>query len=198
MSPPLHPALMPPKRRSSGPAGVTVAAVADDLLAQAEATKRARGEDTETGPIKFTKNHTRYGFLSNLSSHPVTLNTNKYYSAEHAFQASRTSSSASAEMIRLARTPLEARKAGKDCVPRNNWGEVKDIVMKTVISEKVKTNPELEEALLATKDRDLIAWDDLSDEYWCGTTCDSKNKLGKLWMEVRTERRERREKATAN
>ena len=81
---------------------------------------------------------------------------------------------------------------GRHCTIRKDWEEVKEQVMYKALVEKFSI-PELQKALLATGDEELIEGNYWHDNTWGDCYCDrckdikGQNLLGKLLMQVRDE-----------
>lgn len=90
--------------------------------------------------------HSHYSFPSNLSTYHVKLHRRS------CFQAQRCASTASAEGIRLAKTPLDARRFAEHTVPLSHWDNCRRLAMVLSVKGKLHANPELVQRLLDTKD----------------------------------------------
>ena len=112
-------------------------------------------------------------------------------SGEHGFQAAKGRDEAEHERIRLARSPLEAKRAGRRVALPVDWNRRRTHVMLAVVRAKFAV-PELRELLLATGGR-ILAEDSPYDPVWgCrdrsgGYT--GQNLLGRALMRVRDEAR---------
>ena len=72
---------------------------------------------------------------------------------------------------------------------RFNWDEVKVDIMRDILRAKVDQHEYVRRKLLATGDREIVE-DSWRDGYWgWGVNKDGLNMLGKLWMEIRNELR---------
>ena len=143
--------------------------------------------------ITFTKVGLPFGWLSNMSAHPVKYGGKEWKTTEALFQALRFDDDAIREEIRAQASPMtakmktKAKKSKMAIVP----GSPEDIAnMKTVLHLKIETYPELRKAIIDTEDALIIEdctkrkasiWGaQLIDDEWKG-----ENLLGKLWMELR-------------
>ena len=110
-----------------------------------------------------------------------------YQTSEHYYQAMKTLEETAQEEIRNAPSPKIARQLGRQAPLREDFDEVKNDIMRTVLKAKFTQHPNLQEILLATGGAELIEqapW----DEYWgSGRTNKGLNMLGKLLMELRSE-----------
>ena len=129
-----------------------------------------------------------YGCLSNFSSHGFELDGLWWPTSEHYFQAQKFVGTEHLEEIRLAKTPADAAKMGRERSRplRKDWEEVKDDVMERGLVCKFQTHQDIGQLLLDTGD-ELIIEDAPYDYYWgCGKDGSGKNRLGEMLMKVRT------------
>ncbi|MBU7582923.1 MAG: NADAR family protein [Nostoc sp. TH1S01] len=111
----------------------------------------------------------------------------KVLTSEHYFQAQKFVGTFHLEQIRLARTPKEAAKMGRERSRplRQDWEQVKDGIMKKAVLRKFKTHTDIREILLNTDDQEIVENSPI-DYYWgCGADGSGKNMLGIILMEVR-------------
>lgn len=74
---------------------------------------------------------------------------------------------------------------------RPDWDDVKVDKMREIIRAKADQHEYVRRKLLATGDRELIE-DSWRDDFWgWGPNGDGENMLGKLWMEIRAELRQK-------
>ena len=132
-----------------------------------------------------------YHFLSNFHPSPILFRGETYPTAEHLFQALKTRDGTIRKQIRLATVPGIAKMMGKSIHLRGDWEEVKYKLMYMVVKLKFQQNPELKEALLATKNGSLLEGNTWHDNYWGSCFCKvclgvkEKNQLGKILMSIR-------------
>ncbi len=147
---------------------------------------------------------TEYAFLSNfyvdkqqlfggLGYAPVVWLGGEYMTSEHAFQAAKTKTSADHDFVAAAESPRETKKRGRTIQIREDWDQVRDGIMYSILEAKFE-RPHLRERLLATAPAELIegttGW---HDNYWGNCSCEKcvgiegQNKLGKLLMQLRDE-----------
>jgi ribA/ribD-fused uncharacterized protein len=135
-----------------------------------------------------------YAFLSNFHAHPLTIDGITYPTAEHAFQAAKTHDQAVKQAIADKDTPANAKRAGgkrrgsliKGTLFRTDWEAVKLSVMKDILRLKF-ADPQLRQALLATRDTPLVEGNVWNDTFWGVCRGRGQNHLGRLLQEVRTE-----------
>jgi ribA/ribD-fused uncharacterized protein len=137
--------------------------------------------------INFYRVSDPYGCFSNFSLHPFDKNGIIWPTSEHYFQAQKFAGTAHEEALRLAPTPKELVKMGRDRSRplRKDWDQVKDDIMYDALMAKFTAHPELREILLATGDAQLVEHTD-KDNYWAdGGDGTGKNMLGILLMRLR-------------
>lgn len=148
--------------------------------------------------ITFTKVKLPYGWLGNMSPHPVTHNNILFPTTEHLFQALRFDPTHPIiSEINKHNSPMRAKmmiKSVKDdmiVVPRSN----EDIEnMLKVLLLKIETHENLKEELLTTGDLEIIedvtARPNDSGVFWGAALINGQwtgqNILGKCWMAIRT------------
>jgi len=155
--------------------------------------------DTTKDVITIRRVRDPFGYLGNMSPHPVSYHGagGKFATAEALFQALRfPRDSPLREEIRAARSPMAAKMIAKKnighmhVVPRS----VQDLEsMRFVLSLKVVAHVEVKNGLLSTGDRHIVedctARQTESGLYWGAALRDCAwfglNTLGILWMEVR-------------
>ncbi|MGB5631157.1 MAG: NADAR family protein [Waterburya sp.] len=137
--------------------------------------------------IFFYSKCPEYSWLSNFSNSKFTLDDLKWSSVEHFYQAQKFLETETFEQIRRSATPLKARKAGQNrsLVPRPDWHQVKEEVMRRAIYAKFEQNKQLKLRLLATGEEELIHHSS-RDLFWgCNKEGIGDNRLGKIIMEIR-------------
>lgn len=127
-----------------------------------------------------------YRWLSNFCEHPLTYDGIEYASVEHAYQAAKSRDPKERDYIAEAPTPGEAKKRGRKATLRQNWEEVKDIVMLECLHKKF-ADPSLRSQLLDTGESPLIEGNYWGDTYWGVCRGVGQNRLGELLMQVRQE-----------
>ncbi|TSC54674.1 MAG: hypothetical protein LiPW30_140 [Parcubacteria group bacterium LiPW_30] len=144
------------------------------------------GNDTEKQI--FFYEHEFYVF-SNYSSFMLEWKGKLYPTSEHAYHSEKFEDEELKEQIRNTRSAHDSQKlanANKD-KQRKDWNEVKLDVMKDILRAKVIQHPYVKKKLLESGDKELIE-DSWRDDFWgWGPNKDGENHLGKLWMEVREE-----------
>lgn len=124
-------------------------------------------------------------FLSNFYPAEIYFERITYPSVEYAYQAAKTFSVEDRLNIKKAHLPAIAKHLGRKVELREDWEEVKLVLMKRFLLEKFSASP-LKEKLLSTGDAELIEVNTWGDTFWGqhpeGT---GLNHLGRLLMEVR-------------
>jgi ATP phosphoribosyltransferase len=134
-----------------------------------------------------------YDFLNNFYLSPIVFFNVSWPSAEHLYQALKTSDPQIQDQIRHAPTPALAKKAGRMLLPSPDWEQEKFSAMLTAIRCKFQQHVELAQRLLATDDCELIESNDWHDNVWGDCHCEAcssiagTNFLGKILMQVRSE-----------
>lgn len=137
--------------------------------------------------IYFYTTGEKYGCFSNFSPHGFELDELWWATSEHYFQAQKFVGTPHVEEIRLAKTPKDAARMGRDRKRplRPDWEEVKDDIMRKAVLRKFETHADIREILLSTGD-ELIVENSPIDYYWgCGADGSGKNMLGQILVEVR-------------
>lgn len=143
--------------------------------------------------ICFRKVREEYGWLSNMSPHPVGV----WRTAEALFQAMRFKDQAIITEIHSQKSPMAAKLVAKKhldkmvVTPRSP----EDLDnMRHILRAKLMCNQQLIKALLETGDQEIV--EDVTNRpnesglFW-GKILNGpgENTLGKLWMELRAELR---------
>lgn len=86
-------------------------------------------------------------------------------------------------------TPALAKRTARSLPLRQDWGRVKQTIMRQVLEQKFHPvkHPELVQWLLATGEAELIEGNDWGDVYWGVCRGVGKNHLGNMLMETRLE-----------
>jgi ribA/ribD-fused uncharacterized protein len=133
-------------------------------------------------------------FLSNFWPCAVRYDGALYPSAEHAYQAAKTTDPDMRLYIAQCRTPGEAKRAGRDLPLRPGWdGPLRTKVMLMVVADKFLRNPELAGWLAATGGARLVEGNTWHDNFWgdchcgklSGCSLPGRNLLGLLLEGVR-------------
>jgi ribA/ribD-fused uncharacterized protein len=145
--------------------------------------------------ILFYKAEDHYGCFSNFSPHPIYIQGDYWPTVEHYYQAQKfqgTDLNFLMTQIWEAPTPKAATVIGRhpNHRPREDWEEIKLLVMAKAVWQKFITHGELTQILLATENEELIE-NSPKDYYWgCGADNTGRNELGKLLMVIREKLRQ--------
>lgn len=135
-----------------------------------------------------------YSFLSNFYSCPVVFEGVKYSSSEVAFQAAKLSDPADRIQFN-GLNAKDAKRLGHVVKLRDDWANVCNDIMLSILRDKFTRTPALGQMLLETGDAYLIEGNYWHDNYWGHCTCSRcahkphMNTLGILLMQVRYELR---------
>lgn len=152
--------------------------------------------------IAFRRVKDLYGWLGNMSPHPVTYAGQEWRTTEALFQALRFPfQSPVRELIREQKSPMAAKMLSK------KYADERQIVplseddltsMRLCLRLKVEQHPHLKDELLSTGDavlvEDCTARPQGTGLFWgaelkADGTWNGRNALGVLWMELREELR---------
>ena len=133
---------------------------------------------------KVTEFQGEYRFLSNF-----WIDDNDYC-VEYFYQVAKCKNPEEAAKIMIAATPGQAKRAGRRVEIRDDWDNIKLLVMYILVRIKFKNEP-LRSWLLNTGNRELEEGNHWGDKFW-GVDLDTgegENHLGKILMRVRDELR---------
>lgn len=139
--------------------------------------------------IFFYKEFGELGYLASYSQHGFYMNGLYWSTVEHYYQAQKFNDKEIQKRIRLAKTPKEASKIGRDRnLPlRTDWEEVKEKIMYNAVLLKFKSHPDIALKLINTGD-ECIVEETVKENFWgCGPYKDGKNIFGKILCLVRKE-----------
>lgn len=128
-----------------------------------------------------------FDFLSNFSNHRVVVFSRMWKTAEHAFQAAKTSDPNERGWVAMQETPGKAKKVGRRVTLIGGWDDVKVDTMRVIVRKKFQQHNAIREALIATGDAELIEGNWWHDTFWGVCNGEGENNLGKILMELREE-----------
>jgi N-glycosidase YbiA len=140
--------------------------------------------------IEFYSTKGPYGCFSNFSRHPVTISGKVWPTTEHFFQARKFIGTSHEEAVRLAKSPMDAARMGRDRKRplRKDWEDVKENVMYMALQAKFEQHKDFRDALMGTGDA-IIVEHTTNDSYWGdGGDGTGSNRLGHLLMRLRNEK----------
>lgn len=142
--------------------------------------------------ILFWRTTDKYGVFSSFSNHSIRDGDKVYDSGEHRYQAHKASNEEDHEKIRKTKGCKACKSLARSIDLRPDWEEVKFDIMLDTIRLKVAQYEFIKEKLLETGDEE-IAEDSPYDAIWgLGPDGKGQNLLGKAWMQVRKELREKK------
>ena len=139
--------------------------------------------------LYFYRTTDKHGEFSNFAPYPIEVDGKLWPTSEHYFQAQKFSDESIIELIRQDSNPMNAARTGR--TPhwsyKNNWDQIKDLVMQKALYEKFTQHESLKRLLLSTIGSELIEHTK-NDSYWAdagdGT---GLNKLGCFLMDLRNQ-----------
>lgn len=139
-------------------------------------------------PIKFVE--TRFQYLSPFSAHSIVIWGETFPTVEHAYQASRIKHGPERDCIKNASSPLDAWRLGQKFKSDPNLRVEcfdKEKIMEELFRAKMAQHSDIVDILKESGDRELIKNYD-TDYFWgVGKDGSGQNKMGKLWMKLRSE-----------
>lgn len=138
----------------------------------------------------------KYKFLSNFYPAEFEYEGRIYKTVEHAYQEQKTLDEDRRKEIREAPTAFASAKLGrsKDTILREDWFEIKKVVMQPLVYAKFKQNPDLARKLILTDDAYLMEGNYWHDNYFGNCSCkkchegeSGQNWLGRILMRIRGE-----------
>lgn len=126
-----------------------------------------------------------FAFLSNFYEAQVIYRGIVYPTAEHAYQAQKTTDIGVQEQIRAAPTPGRAKKIGNSIALRPDWEDIRVDVMEDIIWEKFTQNEDLAQRLINTYPQELVEGNDWGDQFWGVSGGTGNNMLGQILMRAR-------------
>jgi ribA/ribD-fused uncharacterized protein len=155
------------------------------------------------GYIKFFQRDQKdFSFLSNFYPADIELDGLQWPTVEHYYQAKKSANNEYQSLIMNAKTPGKAKRLGDSRINspfinkgswfkhhpealRNDWSQVKVLVMTKAINAKFTQNPWLAELLKDTQPCELIE-DSPNDGFWgIGADGHGHNQLGEILMAIR-------------
>jgi ribA/ribD-fused uncharacterized protein len=129
----------------------------------------------------------KYEFLSNFFPCRLSMDGITYPSAEHAFQAHKSTDNDVRRECSLLPTPGAAKRFGqRTIVLRPKWEGIKVDVMRRILRVKFK-NAVLRRELIDTYPAKLVEGNTWGDRFWGVCNGVGQNMMGKLLMEIRDE-----------
>jgi ribA/ribD-fused uncharacterized protein len=130
-----------------------------------------------------------YYMFSNFAAFAVSYNGRIWMTSEHAYQAAKFDDENVINSIHTALSAHDSKKVAhtyKNQI-RANWDETKVAVMEDIVRAKIAQHPYIREKLLSTGSREILE-DSHKDSFWGrGADFKGRNELGKVWMKIREE-----------
>lgn len=139
----------------------------------------------------------KYYMLSNFSSFRVVYGSRIWPTAEHAYQAMKFYDYGTQELIRHQTSAHAAKKEARALAERvrPDWGDIKVGIMREICRAKMEQHPYVAESLEATGDAEIVEASP-KDRFWgIGKDGGGENWLGRIWMELRSESRNKQSKS---
>ena len=147
--------------------------------------------------INFTKTKLPYGWLGNMSAHPIEYKGEVYRTSEALFQSLRFSDENIIKLIRDEKSPMGAKFVAKARVSEMSIEPLseEDVNnMRLCVKLKLEQHPDLKNELILTGDSFIVEdvtsrGDKGSNLFWGAKLVNGewvgKNVLGEIWMEYR-------------
>jgi ribA/ribD-fused uncharacterized protein len=129
----------------------------------------------------------RLAFCSNFYYSPLTFRHIVYPTAEHAYQATKMVRQRDRDEVARQLTPYMAKQRARAGMMHPEWDGVKLAVMHAILRAKFDTYA-MHRKLVATGTEELVEHNTWGDTYWGMCRGMGQNHLGRLLMQVRTER----------
>ena len=133
---------------------------------------------------QITKFRGKFFFLSNFYECDIEYNGILYPSVEHAYQAQKTLNDDTRYTVSQLPSASDAKHFSKTIKIRDDWDNVKLIIMKDLLFIKFQ-HDDLKKQLLETDGCDLIESNDRGDIFWGVCNNQGANMLGILLTYVR-------------
>jgi ribA/ribD-fused uncharacterized protein len=128
----------------------------------------------------------QYDWMRNDYHSKIKVGGIEYPTAEHAYQAAKTTDKTLKKAIADQVFIADARKMGRNLDLPDNWDDRKGDIMQTILRQKFMQNEEIADRLMKTDYDSIVA--DMRDEYWgTGKNGFGENYLGAYLEEVRQE-----------
>jgi ribA/ribD-fused uncharacterized protein len=126
----------------------------------------------------------QYWFLSNMYPCSIFYRGTTWKSAEHLFQASKTTHITQRDWIAQSQNASEAKRRGRLVTLRDNWNTIRVPVMREVVTLKFSQNAYLLEKLRKI-DGTIVEDNTWGDKFWGKCNGQGENHLGIILMAVR-------------
>jgi len=130
-----------------------------------------------------------YHYLSNFARYSVNYIGILYPTSEHAYQSFKTIDPDIRRSFKDIGSPYEAKKKGLKLELREDWDDIKDLVMYEIVLAKFSQHIEIRKKLINTGEQLIVERNTWGDTYWGVCDGQGQNKLGIILMKVREELR---------
>lgn len=141
----------------------------------------------DEGPVLFYER--RFYCFSNFSAFAVRWRDELWMTSEHAYQAAKFEDAALRAQVRQALSAHDAKVIAHefDRFKFAHWHEARMPIMLGILRAKLNQHDFVRRRLIETGDREIVE-DSPKDAYWgWGPDQQGENRLGKLWMRLRSE-----------
>ena len=131
-----------------------------------------------------------YRFLSNFYAAIVTINDWQFPTAEHAYQAAKSTDPVVWRQFQHGKdflTAGQAKRLGSRITMRPDWNDIKLDVMDEIVHVKFEQNSDLMLRLIMTNPVELVEGNRWGDTFWGVCNGVGTNYLGKILMTIRQE-----------
>lgn len=123
-----------------------------------------------------------YRWLSNFWLSPIMFEDLEYPTVENAYQAAKTKGD---RKLFSRCSPRLAKEEGRKVNLREDWDNVKLLVMYELLEYKFLKNTFLAKKLIDTNDIELIEGNTWGDIFWGVCNGKGENHLGRILMDIR-------------
>lgn len=134
----------------------------------------------------------KYRWLSNFVECEVEIDGEKYRTVEHGYQSMKMLDLEKRRQIQSCSTPGRSKRMGQRVMLREDWEDIKVIVMLDLLQQKF-SQEKFRNLLLSTGNKEIVEGNYWHDNFWgvcyceeCIESEDGQNVLGKLIMLVRS------------
>lgn len=127
-------------------------------------------------------------FLSNFYPAIVTINNWQFPTAEHAYQAAKSTDPIVWRQFQHGKqfiTAGQAKSLGRKIQIRPDWDDVKLDIMYEIVNAKFEQNPDLMNRLIMTNPVKLVEGNHWGDTFWGVCRGVGTNHLGNILMQIR-------------
>lgn len=131
-----------------------------------------------------------YHCFSNFSAHAIDWKGIRFPTTEHVYHWERFVGEDDLQALIIgAKSPREAWRIAQENKEKQllDWNDKKVLVMKNILTEKLRQHTEIQTILKQTGSAEIIK-NVSTDAFWgCGAGGNGENMMGKMWMELREE-----------